>query len=162
MGINLAPLTNSGCQQAEDVAEDERLQGAQIILSSPYTRALQTAAIISRKINVPIKVEMGLHEWVPDLHYLNQYDEQTEISNDFIEHEGFWPNGEVKRWEPIDMFSKRIMNSMNKYSNYEKIVVICHAVVIYHLKGIDTVPFCCISEIDFTSEFQPQGWFYKK
>lgn len=36
-------------------------------VSSPYTRALQTAAIISQKTNIDITVEMDLHEWMPDL-----------------------------------------------------------------------------------------------
>lgn len=47
-GRDLAQLTLEGIQQAKTVAMDKRLQGAQLIISSPYTRALQTAAIISK------------------------------------------------------------------------------------------------------------------
>ena len=40
----LAPLTERGVAQAEAVVKDARLQGCQLIVSSPYTRALQTAS----------------------------------------------------------------------------------------------------------------------
>lgn len=46
---------------------DERLKGADIILASPYTRTLQTAAIISKNTGIPIEVETDLLEWMPDL-----------------------------------------------------------------------------------------------
>ena len=65
-GRDLAPLTELGIQQAEKVSLNPMLENAQIIVSSPYTRALQTAAIISRKINKEIIVEPELHEWIVD------------------------------------------------------------------------------------------------
>lgn len=37
-----------------------------MILSSPYTRALQTAAILSRELNIDLQVEFDLREWQPD------------------------------------------------------------------------------------------------
>lgn len=66
-GRDLAKLTELGKEQAEKVSRDERLKGAEIILSSPYTRALQTAAIISRNTGIQIEVETDLIEWMPDL-----------------------------------------------------------------------------------------------
>jgi flagellar biosynthesis protein FliQ len=71
MGLELAPLTEIGEKQAEEVALNELLRGTEIILSSPYTRCMQTSAIISRIRNIPLKVEIDLHEWVPDLTYQN-------------------------------------------------------------------------------------------
>ena len=65
------------------VSKNECLQGAQLIVSSPYTRALQTASIISRAVDIPLQVEMELHEWLPDLNYCNKYEEEEIISNDF-------------------------------------------------------------------------------
>lgn len=61
-GRSFAPLSSRGIMQAEATAEDSRLLDADIIVSSPYTRALQTAAIISRKVNKPIIIEPELHE----------------------------------------------------------------------------------------------------
>lgn len=53
-GVNLAPLSETGVQQIEEMAKDVRLKGTEIILSSPYTRALQTAAILSKELGAPI------------------------------------------------------------------------------------------------------------
>ena len=68
----LAPLTQRGITQAEAVEKDLRLQGCQLIISSPYTRALQTAAIISHHVGLPIEVAFGLHEWLVDTKYQNR------------------------------------------------------------------------------------------
>lgn len=161
-GLNLSPLSNVGIEQAAIVSADERLKNSQLIVTSPYTRAIQTAAIISRNTNIEIKVDYDLHEWVPDLKYLNKYGEEVIISKDFLKHEGFWPKGGFKNWEPINMLSKRITTAMNKYLSYDKIIVISHAVVIYHLTGIESVPNCCIIEMDYKEDYRPLGWFYKK
>ena len=69
-GVNLAPLTEEGVRQIEETARDPRLKGADLILSSPYTRALQTAAILSKALMAPIAVETGLHEWLANKHYV--------------------------------------------------------------------------------------------
>ena len=61
-GVNLAPLSEEGVRQIEETAKDPRLQGAELILTSPYTRAIQTAAILSRRLDLPIAVETDLHE----------------------------------------------------------------------------------------------------
>lgn len=56
-GRSFAPLSERGIKQVEIAANNNRLLTADIIVSSPYTRALQTAAIISRKINKEIIIE---------------------------------------------------------------------------------------------------------
>lgn len=48
-GRDFAPLSEKGKEQAEITAKDVRLKSAEFIVSSPYTRALQTAQIISRE-----------------------------------------------------------------------------------------------------------------
>ena len=62
-GRSFAPLSEKGKQQAEITAKDMRLKSAQLIVSSPYTRALQTAQIISRETGLQVEVEIDLHEW---------------------------------------------------------------------------------------------------
>lgn len=58
----MAPLTELGIKQAEEVSLSPLLEGCQVIVSSPYTRALQTAAIISKNTGLNIKVEVDIHE----------------------------------------------------------------------------------------------------
>ena len=68
-GNDLAPLDALGRSQAEQTARDPRLKQGQLIVASPFTRALQTAAVLSRRLDLELRVEVGLHEWLPDLTY---------------------------------------------------------------------------------------------
>ena len=61
-GRDLAPLSQKGIEQAEETAKDKRLIDAELIISSPYTRALQTAAIISRTTGIKLVVEVDIRE----------------------------------------------------------------------------------------------------
>ncbi len=58
-GSNLARLSELGIRQIRETAGDPRLRGADLILASPYTRALQTAAILSRELDAEIVVGDG-------------------------------------------------------------------------------------------------------
>lgn len=49
-------LNDSGIAQAEDFAEDLADKNIELIVSSPLKRALQTAEIISRKLDVPLDI----------------------------------------------------------------------------------------------------------
>ncbi|TOK03265.1 histidine phosphatase family protein, partial [Vibrio parahaemolyticus] len=49
------------------VAQEIQLEKAEVIISSPYTRALQTAEIINRKLGLELFVEHDLREWRADL-----------------------------------------------------------------------------------------------
>ena len=53
MGAELGQLRPEGIRQAEEAAKDPRIQDADLIVASPYPRALQTAAIVSRRIDRP-------------------------------------------------------------------------------------------------------------
>ena len=68
-GHDLAPLNNEKIEEVVETSKDKRLKTAQIIISSPYTRALQTASIISKETGINIVVEPDIREWQPDLTY---------------------------------------------------------------------------------------------
>ena len=55
-GRDMVPLTELGIKQAEEASLNPLLEGCQIIVSSPYTRALQTAEILSKNTGLDIKV----------------------------------------------------------------------------------------------------------
>lgn len=76
-GRDLAPLTEEGKKHAEITAKDARLKDAALIVSSPYTRALQTAQIISRETGLQVEVELDLHEWVADKYA--EYDKRDKL-----------------------------------------------------------------------------------
>ena len=96
-GNHLAPLSAKGIQEIETTAADPQLAQARLILSSPYTRALQSAAILSRRLQIPIQIETDLHEWLVDQTYTYLPDEQAiRHYSEFQACNGLYPPGEEK------------------------------------------------------------------
>ena len=130
-GVNLSPMSELGVEQIKKSAQDERLKGADIILSSPYTRALQTAAILSKELNVDIIVETDLHEWLSNKNYI--YDADDIAENNYREYEenlGTYPSGEEKDWEDAETIRKRVLKVLEKYVHYNKVIIACHGMMI--------------------------------
>ena len=161
LGLELAPLTELGCEQAENAAADPRLAGAEIIVSSPYTRALQTAAIISRITGIPLTVEVDLHEWFPDINFMYRTKEECDgLGADFAACRGKWPEGETRRWETAAMMSERLTNVLMKYMNYEKIIIVSHGMLMHRLKAFGhTIPNCFIGEVDCDENYKSLDWY---
>lgn len=137
-GRDFAPLSKIGIEQVEKAAKDERLKTAQIIVSSPYTRALQTAAIISRETGLKISVETDLHEWIPDK--TNQYktsDEAFTLAKEFYENKGVYPDGKQLKWEALEEVRKRMQRVAEKYAGYEKVIFVGHSMAFEALTNID-------------------------
>lgn len=135
-GVNLAPLTEAGVRQIEEAARDPRLKGADLILSSPYTRALQTAAILSKALMAPIAVETGLHEWLANKHYIYEDEETAENAcREYEAHHGQYPGGEEKAWESAEMIRERVLPVLRKYAHCEKVVVACHGMMMQAVTG---------------------------
>lgn len=135
-GVNLSKLSELGISQVKKAAKDKRLKGADIILSSPYTRALQTAAILSKELGVDIIVETDLHEWLANKNYIYEEDEIAE--NAYTEYEkehGKYPAGEEKTWESAKSIRKRVLKVLKKYRDYDKVIVACHGMMIQATTG---------------------------
>ena len=95
---SFAPLSECGLKQAEETAKDIRLLDADLIICSPYTRALQTAAIISREIDKEIVVEPELHEWVVDkTNSITSSEEVAMLGKEFKSIKAFIQK--VKKWD---------------------------------------------------------------
>ena len=136
-GHDLAPLTARGIGQAEKTALDERLRGAELIVASPYTRALQTAAIISRVTGIRIVVEMDLREWQPDLTFqYKDYEESLKYVRDYEKHNGEHPRGKTRKWEQGSALKKRVVVALEKYKNkYGKIIMVSHGMAMCAVCG---------------------------
>lgn len=137
-GRDFAPLSKTGIEQVEKTAKDQRLKSAQIIVSSPYTRALQTAAIISRETGLKICVEADLHEWIPDK--TNQYKTSQEaftLAKEFYENKGVYPDGKQLKWEALEEVRKRMQRVAEKYAGYEKVIFVGHSMAFETLTGIN-------------------------
>ncbi len=62
-----APLHRDCILFIKSQSESDVFSDAAVIVSSPYTRALQTAELINRKLNLELFVEHDLREWKADL-----------------------------------------------------------------------------------------------
>ena len=137
-GRDFAPLSKTGIEQVEKTAKDQRLKSAQIIVTSPYTRALQTAAIISRETGLKICVEVDLHEWIPDK--TNQYktsDEAFTLAKEFYENKGVYPKGQQLKWETFEEVRKRMQRVAEKYAGYKKVIFVGHSMAFEALTDIE-------------------------
>ena len=127
-GHDFAPLKEDKIEEVIKTAKDIRLKDAQIIVSSPYTRALQTASIISKETALDIVVEPDLREWQPDLTYqYKNVEEMQELLSDYNKNSGIYPKGETRKWEEKEHLRKRVISVINKYKEkYNIIIIVAH------------------------------------
>jgi len=152
-GCNLGQLTDNGILIAEKASLDSRLDGSELIVSSPYTRALQTAAIISKNRQLNIKIELDLHEWIRDLTFGCSNKLAGKAIDMFMINKGICPDDSEIRYESIDDLFSRAKNSLLKYMDYEKIIVVTHGVLMHRFVSAESIPYCGIYEIEFNESF---------
>ena len=159
----LGELTPDGRWQAEVVAVQPALYGSEVIVASPFTRALQTAAIISRKTNYPLYVEPGLHEWLCDKSHQKTLDVDYGICSyrEFVEHNGVRDDTCKYNWESAEEIAARAYPVIEKYRNlgYKKIIVVAHAMLIRTFGYSEQeFPYCGIYPMEFTAHTKYKGF----
>ena len=160
-GCDLGQLTDNGIQIAEEASFDNKLDGGELIVSSPYTRALQTAAIISKNRQLDIKIELGLHEWMPDLAFgLSDKALVDKACDMFMENKGVCPDDSEIRYESMDELFNRAKNALLKYLDYKKIIVVTHGMLMHRFVSVPSIPYCGIHEIEFDEAFICKGFNY--
>lgn len=93
------PLSAVGISQIKKTAKDIPLHDADIILSSSYTRALQTAAILSKELQ-DIIVETDLHEWMANKNYIYETDDRAKLHyKEYVNSSGEYSGENEKVWE---------------------------------------------------------------
>jgi len=158
-GQDMAQLTEKGKAQAIAAAKDDRLEGTELILSSPYTRALQTAAIISKCRGVELHVETDLHEWLPDLnHVYTGMEAKKEILQRFAKNKGACPEGSPVRYEAYQNVFDRVNACLQNYLFRQKIAVVTHALVIAAFCYPANTPWGGIVEFEFSDNMKWRGW----
>lgn len=145
--IDLIPLTENGVRQAKQVANDPRIRKSDIIICSPYTRALQTASIISKETGIDLHVEFDLREWQSDLTFdYNSKEKLVELWHDYLMHNGVYPQGKEKPWETKESLKKRFDSVLVKYLNYSNVIVVAHAEIFASLIPSNEISHCSILE----------------
>ena len=146
---DLAPLTDEGVRQVEALVDRLRGLAPALVLSSPMARALQTAALLSRALDLPLQVEFDLSEWVPDLTYSwSTLDQVVASLEDMRRCGGEWPAGGPQPvWEPLSAVRKRSLGVLSRYVPSRGVVAaVTHGGVIESLTGqiaqlCDVVPY---------------------
>ncbi|MBP0971628.1 MAG: histidine phosphatase family protein [Oscillospiraceae bacterium] len=155
MGAELGQLTPEGIQQAEEAAKDPRIQGTDLIVSSPYPRALQTAAIVSRQIDRPLEVAVGLHEWLPRTDYAAaSHADIKESWHEYMRNAGVHtPQDRFPDWETHASMRKRAREAILPYlarTDLETLLIVCHGGIMRALTDQPSLPkirFCEIMEL---------------
>jgi broad specificity phosphatase PhoE len=159
-GHDLAPLTGRGIDQAKATAADKRLNGASLIVSSPYTRALETAAILSRYKNLDIQIQVDLHEWLPDLSFRYSTEEESFKAHKALKAaKGHCPPDYTPPFESLESVFERAKKCLASYLGYDKIIVVSHAKVIRQFVKTPDIPYCGIRELDFYQDLVWHGYY---
>jgi broad specificity phosphatase PhoE len=118
---NLAPLSECGVEQAIALASYDELKN-RVIISSPYTRALQTASILntSQQNGNNIIVEPLLHEWLPSKSFSLKAREVVTANKKFKKNE----DGD---YETIEEMVGRMNQVLDKYEKYGDIIIVSHS-----------------------------------
>lgn len=134
-GNDLAPLDMTRIDDVIKTSKDERLKNAELIVSSPYTRTLQTAAIISKETNLDIVIEPDLREWEPDLSYQYTGNDLREIVKDYVACGGTKPTDRQVNWESKEEVKNRISKVIDKYKDYNCVIFVFHQFAMQSILG---------------------------
>lgn len=140
-GNDLAPLTEEGENETYILSKSDELKSADLILSSPHTRTMQTASILAKELNLDLKVEIDLMEWIPDKTFMyDDYSNVVKWREHYEENNGknFYPEDNFEEKEEI---ISRVNSVLKKYDSYKKVLVITHGMVINALTGVEK-PYC--------------------
>jgi len=135
-----APLSDLGFQQARQAAQELAQVGAVELVSSPMTRALQTAGILASRLRLPVHVQFDLREWLPDDQFLwrGHADVRAAVA-DFDRCAFEWPPGERRSWEPLSAVRARAETALRAATKLlaadDIVIAVCHEMVIWSLTG---------------------------
>ena len=138
MAADSAPLTPLGAKQAEELADILGGVMATYIVSSPSTRALQSAAIIGHRLALGVRVDYDLRDWLPD--YTGLWRGVADVraaQAEFEAYGGEWPNSIQRSWEPMSRVRERARAALGRHtaSTDGPVLAITHAMVIRALTG---------------------------
>ena len=144
-------LSKPGMEQIKTAAHDDRLRAAELIITSPFGRALHSAAILSKELGLDIRVETDLHEWLPDAvgyEYLPQEkaDHCYQMLND---SHGHHPAGKTPAWESAAQMKQRVFAVLERYRDYRCVIVSCHGTMMQYVLDIPHPSNGQIERFDF-------------
>lgn len=144
-GIDLAPLSEKGRKQAQDLCQNPLFQSADLLVASAVTRALETASYLACATGLPLRVEPLLHEWQVYETGLENFETARCL---FLENKGeLLPNSPVQYETAVEMKS-RFLECMAKYREHQTVVVVAHRMLIRQFVPNETIDFCQVIECE--------------
>jgi broad specificity phosphatase PhoE len=142
MRRDFAPLSKTGAAQAQELATRLKSERVRLIVSSPYTRSLHTAAVIATDLACPIAVDVRLHDWLP------VHDGRLPISGAIVaekisEYEQFAMTGElppVRTWETAHEMRERLTTVISDHRSDLPVALVTHEAPIQSIVGRVPVP----------------------
>ena len=144
-GIDLAPLSEKGRQQAQELCQNPLFQSADLLVASAVTRALETASYLACATGLPLRVEPLLHEWQVYETGIENFETARCL---FLENKGeLLPNSPVQ-YETAEEMRSRFLKSMRKYRDYQTVVVVTHRMLMRQFVPNETIDFCQVIECE--------------
>ncbi len=144
-GIDLAPLSEKGRQQAQELSTNPLLPSAEIIVSSAVTRALETASYVACVTGLPLRVEPLLHEWQVYESGTDNFEKARAI---FLENNGeLLPNSPIQ-YETAAKMKSRFLECMAKYRDYQTVIVVTHNMLMRQFVPNEKIDFCQVIECE--------------
>lgn len=139
---DFAPLTTVGRRQAQLVADELRAYDIGLVVSSPYTRALQTAAVIVAELGCELAVDPRLHDWLP------VRDARMPISGDVVadkirEYQHAAETGMIpptRTWESANDMRARLHAVVADLQGTSSVAIVGHEAPIQSVIGAVPVP----------------------
>lgn len=144
-GIDLAPLSEKGRQQAQELSTNPLLLSAEIIISSAVTRALETASYVVCATGLPLRVEPLLHEWQV---YESGTDKFEKARTMFLENKGKLLSNSPIRYETAAEMKSRFLECMSKYREHQTVVVVAHRMHMCQFVPNEKIDFCQVIECE--------------
>ena len=144
-GMDLAPLSKEGRQQAQELCQNPLLGSADILVSSAVTRALETASYVVRATGLPLRVEPLLHEWQVYESGIENFEKARTL---FLENKGeLLPNSPIQ-YETAAEMKSRFLESMAKYRDYQTVIVVTHNMLMRQFVPDEKIDFCQVIECE--------------
>ena len=144
-GIDLAPLSERGRQQAQELSKNPLLQTADLLVASAVTRALETAFYVSCATGLPLRVEPLLHEWQVYESGIDRFEEARTL---FLENKGELLSNSPIQYETATEMKSRFLECMAKYRDYQTVVVVAHRMLIRQFVPNEKIDFCQVIECE--------------
>ena len=144
-GMDLAPLSEKGRQQAQELWQNPLLQSANLLVTSAVTRALETASYVSCATGLPLRVEPMLHEWQVYEVGIENFEKARCL---FLENKGeLLPNSPIQ-YETATEMKSRFLESMAKYRDYQTVIVVTHNMLMRQFVPNEKIDFCQVIECE--------------